>query len=80
MPIIIPINIVYYVHNKDVGSIVATMKTKTYAEREELIKDFLASGKSKPLWCKEKEIACQTYLFCCYSVILNFCEIFFNKK
>lgn len=40
---------------------VATMKTKTSAERDELIKEFLASGKSKTLWCKEKEISCQTF-------------------
>lgn len=39
----------------------ATMKTKTSAEKEELIKEFLASGKSKTLWCKEKDISCQTF-------------------
>jgi len=40
---------------------VATIKTKTSAEKEELIKEFFASGKSKTLWCKEKEISCQTF-------------------
>lgn len=38
-----------------------TMKAKTNAEKEALIKDFLSSGKSKTLWCKEKGIAYQTF-------------------
>lgn len=39
----------------------ATIKNKTNAEKEEFIKEYLASGKSKTLWCKEKGISCSTF-------------------
>ena len=38
-----------------------TMKAKNDDEKEKLIKDFISSGKSKTLWCKEKGISYQTF-------------------
>lgn len=38
-----------------------TAKIKTKAEKELLIQEFLASGKSKTIWCQEKGIPYPTF-------------------
>lgn len=38
-----------------------TSKIKTNAEKETLIQEFLSSGKSKVIWCKEKGIPYPTF-------------------
>ena len=46
-------------------------KIKTNAEKESLIQEFLSSGKSKIIWCKEKGIPYATFYKWCKRYELN---------